>query len=189
MRSMRYWIVALAVAIAAAASGTVVPFNSAMAQTAGKDIPLVIGTLDVPTLFNQSKAGKSLAAALQQKDKAINEDIAKKERAIQAKGQQLEQQRSTLQPADYKKQMDQLQAEFNAFRKDAKEKRKEIDKTRRAGLDQIRKTLDGVIRAVADKRGMTLIIDRSAIVLGAPDWDITEDVMKALDAKLPAVKI
>ena len=85
--------------------------------------------------------------------------------------------------------MDQLQAEFNAFRKDAKEKRKEIDKARRAGLDQIRKTLDGVIRAVADKRGMTLIIDRSAIVLGAPDWDITEDVMKALDAKLPAVKI
>lgn len=187
MRSMRHWIVALAVVIAAAATGSVVPTHSAMAQS--KDVPLVIGTLDVPTLFNQSKAGKSLAAALQQKDKAINEDIAKKERAIQAKGQQLEQQRSTLQPADYKKQMDQLQAEFNAFRKDAKEKRKEIDKARRTGLDQIRKTLDGVIRGVADKRGMTLIIDRSAVVLGAPDWDITDEVMKALDAKLPVVKI
>jgi outer membrane protein len=190
VRSMRYWIVVLAVAIAAAAGGTSIPANPALAQAAtGKDIPIVVGTLDVPVLLTESKAGKSLAATLQQKGKAINADISKKEQGLRAKRQQLEQQRSSMQAKDYEAQLAQLEKDFNALRKDATTKRKEIEKAQNAGLEQIRKALDGVIREVADKRGLTLIINRSAVVLGADDWDITNEVKKALDAKLPAVKL
>lgn len=190
VRSMRSWIIALAVVIATAAGGSAIVTHGALAQAAtGKDIPIVVGTLDVPTLLTQSKAGKSLAATLQQKGKAINTDISKKEQSLRAKRQQLEQQRSSLQPADYEAQLSQLEKDFNALRKDATAKRKEIEKAQNAGLEQIRKALDGVIREVADKRGLTLIINRSAVVLGADDWDITNEVKKALDAKLPAVKL
>ena len=48
------------------------------------------------------------------------------------------------------------------------------------GDEQIRKALDGVIRDVADKRSLTLIINRSAVLLGADAWDITTEVKKAL---------
>lgn len=189
MRSMRSLIVALAVAIAAAAGGSAIATGEALAQATGKDIPIVVGTLDVPTLLTQSKAGKSLAEMLQKKGKAINADISKKEQGLRAKRQQLEQQRSSMQAADYEAQLAQLEKDFNALRKDATAKRKEIEKAQNAGLEQIRKALDGVIRDVADKRGLTLIINRSAVVLGADDWDITNEVKKALDAKLPAVKL
>lgn len=189
VRSMRSWIIAFAVVIATAAGGSAIPAGAALAQAAGKDIPIVVGTLDVPTLLTQSKAGKSLAATLQTKGKAINADISKKEQSLRTKRQQLEQQRSALQPADYEAQLGLLEKEFNALRKEATTKRKDIEKAQNAGLEQIRKALDGVIREVADKRGLTLIINRSAVVLGADDWDITNEVKKALDAKLPAVKL
>jgi Skp family chaperone for outer membrane proteins len=189
VRSMRSWIIAFAVVIATAAGGSAIPAGAALAQASGKDIPIVVGTLDVPTLLTQSKAGKSLAATLQQKGKAINADISKKEQGLRTKRQQLEQQRSALQPADYEAQLALLEKEFNALRKEATTKRKDIEKAQNAGLEQIRKALDGVIREVADKRGLTLIINRSAVVLGADDWDITNEVKKALDAKLPAVKL
>lgn len=182
-------MIAFAVAIAAAAGGSIIPVGHAAAQTAAKDIPIVVGTLDVPTLLTQSKAGKSLAASLQQKSKAINADISKKEQSLRAKRQELELQRGSLQPADFDAKLAQLEKEFNALRKDATAKRKEIEKAQNAGLEQIRKALDGVIREVAEKRGLTLVINRSAVVLGADDWDITGEVKKALDAKLPAVKI
>lgn len=189
MRSMRTRFIALALAVATTVAGTAIALQPATAQTAANDIPIVVGTLDVPELLTQSKAGKSLASTLQQRGKAINADIGKKEQGLRAKRQQLEQQRASLQPADYEAKLSALEKEFAALRKDATTKRKEIEKAQNTGLEQIRKALDGVIREVADKRGLTLIINRSAVVLGADDWDITEEVKKALDAKLPSVKI
>ena len=99
MRSMRTWIIALAVAIATAAGGIAVPIHSAVAQTAqtapaaqpaAQNVPLVIGTLDVQAILTQSKAGQSLEAAWNAKSKAINADIGQTEQNLRAKRQQLE---------------------------------------------------------------------------------------------------
>jgi outer membrane protein len=186
---MRTRFIAFALAAVMVAAGAAIAPHPAAAQTAAKDIPIVVGTLDVPELLTQSKAGQSLAKTLQDRSKAINADIGKKEQGLRAKRQQLEQQRSSLQLADYEAKRAAIDKEFEALRKDSNAKRKEIEKAQHTGLEQIRKALDGVIREVADKRGLTLIINRSAVVLGADDWDITSEVKKALDAKLPSVKI
>lgn len=186
---MRTRFIALALAVVTTVAGFAIAMQPAAAQTAAKDIPVVIGTLDWQEIQTQSKAGKSLMTGLQQRAKSINADVNKREQAIRAKRQQLEQQRASLQPADYEAKLSALEKEFAALRKDATAKRKELENARNAGFEQILKVLDGVLREVADKRGLTLILHRSAVVLGADDWDITEEVKKALDAKLPAVKI
>lgn len=186
---MRTRFIALALVVVTTLAGTAIALYPAAAQTAAKDIPVVIGTLDWQEIQTQSKAGKSLVTTLQQRAKSINADVSKKEQAIRAKRQQLEQQRASLQPADYEAKLSALEKEFAALRQDATSKRKDLEKARNAGFEQILKVLDGVIRDVADKRGLTLILHRSAVVLGADAWDITEEVKKALDAKLPSVKI
>lgn len=189
MRSMKNCIIAVAVAVAALIGGWSIPLHSAVAQESAKDVPVVIGTLDWQEIQTQSKAGKSLMQTLQQRAKAINADVSKKEQAIRAKRQQLEQQRASLQAADYEAKRAQIDKEFEALRKESNTKRKELEKARNAGFEQMLKALDGVIRDVADKRGLTIILHRSAVVLGPDAWDITSEVKKALDAKLPAVKI
>lgn len=188
MRSMRTLIIALAVAIATAAGGIAVPLHSAAAQSA-QNVPLVVGTLDLQTILKQSKAGQSLEQALVAKSKAINADIGKTEQGLRAKRQQLEQQRSSLPPADYQAKLGELEKEFDALRKNATAKRKELELARNKGLEQISKTLDTVIRDIAQKRGLTLVINKSLVVLAADNWDITTEVQKGLDAKLPKVSI
>ncbi len=49
---------------------------------------------------------------------------------------------------------------------------------RNKGLEQISKTLDGVIRGIAEKRGLTLVLNKSLVVLAAENWDITTEVQK-----------
>ncbi|MEZ5831550.1 MAG: OmpH family outer membrane protein [Dongiaceae bacterium] len=185
---MRTLIIALAVAIATAAGGIAVPLHSAAAQSA-QNVPLVVGTLDLQTILKQSKAGQSLEQALVAKSKAINADIGKTEQGLRAKRQQLEQQRSSLPPADYQAKLGELEKEFDALRKNATAKRKELELARNKGLEQISKTLDTVIRDIAQKRGLTLVINKSLVVLAADNWDITTEVQKGLDAKLPKVSI
>ena len=192
MRSMRIWIIALAVAVATAAGGIAIPLHSAVAQTAqttAQTAPLVVGTIDLQAVLKKSKAGQSLEQALLAKSKAINAEIGKTEKGLRAKRQQLEQQRSSLPPADFQAQLGALEKEFDALRKNASAKRKELEQARNKGLEQISKILDGVIRGIAEKRGLTLVLNKSLVVLAAENWDITTEVQKGLDAKLPKVSI
>lgn len=189
MRSMRTWIIALTVAIMVVGGGSTISVHSAAAQTATQNVPLVVGTLDLQSILKQSKAGQSLEQALLAKSKAINAEIGKTEQGLRAKRQQLEQQRSSLPPADFQAQLSQLQKEFDALRQSASAKRKELEQARNKGLEQISKTLDSVIRDIAEKRGLTLVINKSLVVLAAENWDITAEVQKGLDAKLPKVSI
>ena len=189
MRSMRTWIIALIVAAATIGGGITLPVHAAVAQTAAKDVPLVVGTLDLQTILKRSKAGQSLEQALLAKSKAINTDISKTEQGLRAKRQQLEQQRSSLPPADFQAKLGELEKEFDSLRKTASAKRKELELARNKGLEQISKTLDVVIRDIAQKRGITLVINKSLVVLAADNWDITDEVQKGLDAKLPKVSI
>ncbi len=185
---MRSWIVALAVAIAAVAAGIAIPAHSAAAQSA-QNAPLVVGILDLQTILKKSKAGQSLEQALLARSKAINAEIGKTEQGLRARRQQLEQQRSSLPQAEFQAQLAQLEKEFDALRKNAGAKRKELERARNKGLEQISKTLDDVIREIAQKRGLTLVINKSLVVLAAENWDITAEVQKGLDAKLPKVTI
>jgi outer membrane protein len=187
VRSMRTWIIALIVAMAAIGGGIGIPVHSAAAQQ--QSVPLVVGTLDLQTILKQSKAGQSLEQALLAKSRAINAEIGKTEQGLRAKRQQLEQQRSSLPPADFQAQLGALEKEFEALRKSASAKRKELELARRKGLEQISKTLDVVIRDIAQKRGLTLIINKSLIVMAEESWEITSEVQKGLDAKLPKVSI
>lgn len=188
MRSMRTWIIALAVAVTAAVGGIAIPFHSAVAQAA-QNIPLAVGTLDIQVILTKSKAGQSLEKVLQDRSKAVNAEIGKTEQSLRAKAQKLEQSRSSLAPADFQAQRTQLNTEFEAFRKSANTKRKELVLAKNKGLDQIFKVLDGVIKEIAQKRGLTLIINKSLVVMAAEAWDITKEVQQGLDAKLPKVSI
>jgi outer membrane protein len=188
VRSMRTWIIALAVAIAATTGGIAIPVHSAAAQAA-QNAPLVVGIIDLQTILKQSKAGQSLEQALLTRSKSINAEIGKTEQGLRAKRQKLEQSRSSLAPADFQAQLSALQKGFDALRKNASAKRKELELARNKGLEQISKSLDVVVSDIAKKRGLTLIINRSLVVLAAEGWDITAEVQKGLDAKLPKVSI
>jgi Skp family chaperone for outer membrane proteins len=196
---MRIWIIALAFAIAAPA-GLAISVHSAAAQTvqnapaaqsapAAQTVPVVVGILDMQTIMQQSKAGQSLEAIKSAKAKAMNADMAQTEQNLRTKRQQLDQARSSMTPADYEAKRTDLDKQFEAFRKTAIAKRKELAQLYNKGIEQIFKTLETVIDDVAKKRGLTLIINRSFVVMSVPSWDITKDVLKGLDAKLAKVTL
>jgi len=185
VRSMRTWIIALAVAIAATAGGIAIPVHPAAAQA--QDVPLVVGIVDVQKILENSLAGQSLEKAWSAKSKTLNAEIGKTEQELRARRQKLDQQRSSLPPADYQAQVAQLDKDVLAARKTISTKRKTLIQAKNKGLEQIFKTLDSVIQDVAKKRGLTLVLNRSLVVMTAEKWDITAEVQKGLDAKLPKV--
>lgn len=197
MRSMRTLIIALAVAIAA--GGIAIHGHPAAAQTATQapaqgaaapsKVPVVVGILDMQTILKQSKAGKSLDAIKAAKSKAMNAEMGKTEQTLRSNRQKLDQARSSMSQADYEAKRAEIDKQFDALRKTVIAKRKELVQIHNAGIEQIFNVLDGVIRDIAAKRGITLIINRSFVVMSEQSWDITKEALTGLDAKLPKVKL
>jgi outer membrane protein len=46
-----------------------------------------------------------------------------------------------------------------------------------------------ILKDIVDKRGATILLDRSAVMYAAPETDVTQEVIAALDKKFPAVEV
>jgi outer membrane protein len=152
-------------------------------------VPVVIGVMDTQVVLKQSKAGKSLDTALKSKQTAIQENIREKEKGLQSQRQQLEQQRAALSQTDFQAKENQLRQKMQALRDESEKQRRDFLAARDRGFKQIITQVDKVVQEIARERGLTLIVNKSMIILSAEAWDITPEVVKRLDATLPSVKI
>jgi outer membrane protein len=160
----------------------------AMAQD-NKAVPMVVGVMDTQVILKQSKAGKSLDKLLKDKQSAIQGSIREKEKALQSERQQLEQQRAALSQNDFQAKENQLRGKMQALRDESEKQRKDFLAARDRGFQQIISQVDKVVQEIARERGLTLILNKSMIIMSAEAWDITPEVVKRLDAALPSVKL
>jgi Skp family chaperone for outer membrane proteins len=155
-------------------------------------IPIVVGVLDTQAILNVSSAGKSLNTQWNAAMKALNDDMAKKEDGLRAQAQQLEAARAgnpPITPADYaakRKVIEQQDIQFQqAFAKNKQAWDARLNKARDSIANAARKAMQDV----AKQRGLTLILDRSAVPYSPSPWNITDEVMARLNKALPSVKL
>ncbi len=46
-----------------------------------------------------------------------------------------------------------------------------------------------ILKEIVDKRGATILLDRSAVMYFAPETDVTQEVIAALDKKITTVEV
>ena len=167
------------------------PAQAPAAVPAGQ-IPVNIGILDSGRVSNTSAAGKSLNEQVNAALNQIEAGFNKKEQALQVQMQQLVAARSAnppLAPADFEAKRkalvaadQQLQQSYDA---DKKALGARVDKARA----KIGEALQKILTDIAQKRGLTLVLERTAAHLYVPQWDITQEVMTRLNKVVPSIKL
>ena len=167
--------------------------NLAAAQTAAPQptaqYPLVVGVLDVDAVLNGSNAGKSLRQQYDQKVKALQADVAKQEDALRTQLQNLQSQRSSLQPQDFEAKQIAIRQQADKLRQDAIAKRKAINTSAEKARGALIQSAQKSLQEVAQQKGLTLVIDKSATHLSAPGWDIKNEVLQRLNKAMPTIKM
>lgn len=176
----------LAVLVMVLALAPAVLHGPAKAQDAQP--PIVLGVVDFDLIMNDSKASKGLKDQYEGKRKALDKEYQKELKDFRAKEKALADQRSTLSDADFKKKVDALDAEGKEIEKKLADKRRALETSLNKSIGQIRTTLLEIASGIATKRGMTLVLNKSNIILAAEGYDFTDEAMKQLNAKLPSVK-
>ncbi len=165
-----------ALAIAVLSLAVVTP---AFAQDATR-----VGAVSLAYVARSSKAGKSALAE-------IDTFVKQKESEAAAKAAELEKQRLDLQKtavalspraaADLQKAFEKSRVEFERFQQDA---RADIERLQSTFDAEFRVKLAPIIDAVSKEKGLEFVfgLEQAAIVWWSPAVDISEEVVKRLDA-------
>jgi len=144
-----------------------------------------IGVVNAQDILQKSKKGleiqKSIQALQDKKEgeiKAMNDEITKIEKEIQSP--------ALNDDARNKKSID-LENKRKNLKRYLEDARNEFEQESQKQLAEFEKELMPIIDSIGKTKGFSMIIDfsRSGLVYMDPAIDITDEVVKAIDAKLP----
>jgi Skp family chaperone for outer membrane proteins len=149
----------------------------------------LVGVLGVPDVMRASSAAQAVDKVIGARKERLQAEVQQAQARWQAMKQQLETDAPHLTRdvgvARERQLYDRVKTEQNQLR----EKNRIIQEAAQVALGQIERTLIGIIRQVAEARGMNLVLHRSQVALNVQEYDITEAVTEQLNRALPTVQI
>ena len=149
----------------------------------------VVGVLSVPDVLRQSTAYEQADKVLAERRQQLNEDAQKEQVELRDLGQKLAADRTKLTPAQIRAREKALQDRITTSRRKFAERNRIIQEQGQFALAQIQRTLQVVVQKVAASRGMNLVLQRQAVAVNVPEFDLTEQVLQVLNKALPSVVI
>ena len=149
----------------------------------------VVGVLGIPDIMRTSTAASQIEKTISERREKLNADAQKEQAAWREMQQSLANQRATLNADQIRAKERELQDRITNAQKTFRDRNRIIQEAGQYGLAQIERMLIGVIRQVAESRGMNLVLHRPQVALNVNEFDITEQVVEQLNKVLPSVTL
>ncbi len=180
--------VALAVALGAAVVAT---FPIA---PVAQEIPTAkVAILDVQRILRESSATVSIKDQIKRQSQIYQDEIAKQEKELRAAAEELAGQRAILSAEAFARKQGEFKSRGAAVENGVRTRMRELDQARNTAIKEVERTLDRVVSEIAEQRGLNLILSRvrarSVVLYAHTDLNITDEVLRRLNERLPSVKV
>jgi len=181
------------VAVLLAASGLLiggVASVSAQQKAQVKTPPAVIAVIDGQRIIRESAALKGARQQLEQFRLAFQSEITKDDEKLRAEDQELGRQRAVLSPEVFEQRRQAFQNKVIELQRRVQERSQSVDKMLGGVRDQVTQQVVEILREVGVERGYNMVLDRAQVQIFLGDnIDITSEVLRRLDQRLPSVKV
>jgi len=146
--------------------------------------------LNRAAILQLSKVGKDVARQVQAYGNQAKAQLAGQAKALQAEGQQLQQQIAILAPDVKKQKIAAFQAKQDALQGEAQRREAAIQGGLMKAQQTIEQTLGPILQNIMQQRGANMILDKNAVVFAnSTAFDITPEAIAQLDQKLSSLKV
>ena len=147
--------------------------------------PIRIGAVNLAYVARSSKTGKFALAAIEKFVKQKESEAALRSAQLEQQQLALQQRGGGLSPraiGDLQRAFDKSRVEFERFQQDAQA---EIERMQTTVDAELRVKLAPIIDAVSKEKGLHFVfgLEQAAIVWWSPSVDISDEVVKRLDAE------
>ena len=149
-----------------------------------------VGVVNIAKIMKDAKSAVSVREQLQAKQKSFQAELDGKEKELLAEDQSLVKEKDKAKDkAAFDKKVKDFREKAAAAQRQVQEKKAQLDKAFSGALDEIQQAVGGIVKEVADEKKMNLVLSSAQILYNEPTLDISDEVLKRLDAKLPKVAV
>ena len=169
----------LIIAVIAFVLGLSAPVNAA------EDVLIV----NLQYVVSQSKSGVSLRKQSEGLNKEVIELRDEVSNDLQAKGKKLEEDKTLLAPEVFQERLNSLQTEAESKQQELQTKVQKIQEAIQRASASIDSVMSPILTEILNQKGAKILLDRQAILFGDPKLDISAEVVKRLNKRLPDIKV
>lgn len=151
--------------------------------------PATAAVIDYQRIFQDAKAARAIGDQVDARRRLYQEEIARQEQRLHEADKELARQRTVLSAEAYAERRRDFEAQVAEIQRKVQERRRQLDQAKAAALNEVRAAVIEVIGELADTRGFNLVLPTSGLLLFSPQIDLTAEVLRRLDEKLPTVKV
>lgn len=140
-------------------------------------------------VVSQSKSGISLRKQSEGLNKEVIELRDEVSNDLQAKGKKLEEEKTLLAPEVFQERLNSLQTEAESKQQELQNKVQKIQEAIQRASASIDSVMSPILTEIVNEKGAKILLDRQAILFGDPKLDISAEVVKRLNKRLPDIKV
>lgn len=151
--------------------------------------PATIAVLDYQAVLRNCAAGQQIRDQIEAYRSEFHSEIAGEEEKLKQIEQSLQQQRTILSPQAYEEKRRQFERDVIDMQRRAQDRSHQLERALNAGLSQIHEAIIPIVQKLTRKLGFNVVVDKTQVLFARKQLDITEQVLKELDATLPRVEV
>src|SRR5665213_550995 len=164
--------------------------GSAGAQTALPALPApVVVVVDMTQIMRDAKAAKDIQAQVEKGMNAYSKEVSQKEGDLKQLRDDLERQRTVLAPDVFNTRSQAYQQRYADLDRDVQSKRQLMQQTYSEAMTKVETTALQIIADLAKERKANMVVAKAALLYLQDGLDVTSEVTRRLDDKLPAMTI
>ena len=148
-----------------------------------------IAILEVQRVMRDSAAATDIKVQVDQRRRFYRNEFTKQEQEIREAEQELSRQATILAPEALAQKRREFEARVAEVQTGVQARKHELEQAYAYGRKEIQRALTLILAELAKERGFNLVLPQGQIVFAEISLNITDEVLRRLNARLPTVKV
>src|SRR5919108_779586 len=120
--------------------------------------PTVAAVIDYQRILRDAAAARSIRDQIEARRKTYQEEISREEQRLHEEDKEFARQRSVLSPEAFAEKRRAFEQDVAEVQRMVQERRRELDRTSAAALNQVKEALIAIVTSIAEERGFNLVL-------------------------------
>ena len=148
-----------------------------------------VGVIDLNYILSESDAAVDAAKQIEDIAKQIEEEIKKTDQDLIDEQNELIESQQIMAPAAFDEKRKEYENKVQNYNITRQEKLMSIDRILSESRNEVLNALKPILEEISNDMGITVLLEKNSVLLNAENMDITQEALKALNKKLPSMKV
>ena len=148
-----------------------------------------VGVVDLNYILSESDAAVDAAKQIEDIARQIEDEIKNTDQSLIDEQNELIESQQIMAPAAFDEKRKEYENKVQNYNVTRQEKLMSIDRIVSESRNEVLNALKPILEEISNDMGITVLLEKNSVLLNAENMDITEEALKALNKKLPSIKV